>query len=90
MRLYSGKIPLVGTEIVKSLVDLHGGTFVLRSRLRVGTEVVVTFPPERVMSALERIEEAPPVQPMEPIIIEEPRAREPTKFRRPSWLKIGS
>ena len=80
----------LGLPIVKSLVDLHGGTFVLRSRLRVGTEVVVTFPPERVMSALERIEEAPPVQPLAPIAIEEPRAREPTRFQRPSWLKIGS
>jgi hypothetical protein len=41
--------------LCKNLVDLHGGTFALRSKLREGTEVVVTFPPERVMSALEPI-----------------------------------
>jgi two-component system cell cycle sensor histidine kinase PleC len=42
----------LGLPIVKGLVDLHGGTFVLRSKLREGTEVVVTFPPSRVMDAL--------------------------------------
>ncbi len=42
----------LGLPIAKSLVDLHGGTFTLKSKLRIGTEVVVTFPPERVMSAL--------------------------------------
>jgi two-component system cell cycle sensor histidine kinase PleC len=50
--------------IAKSLVDMHGGTFTLRSKLRIGTEVIVTFPPERVMSALAPMaEEAPPLQP---------------------------
>ncbi|HUI95689.1 MAG TPA: HAMP domain-containing sensor histidine kinase [Xanthobacteraceae bacterium] len=47
----------LGLPIVKHLIDLHGGTFVLRSKLREGTEVIVTFPPERVMSALEPIRE---------------------------------
>src|SRR3954469_7764133 len=50
----------LGLPIAKSLVDLHGGTFALKSRLRIGTEVLVTFPPERVMSALEPIPEAAP------------------------------
>jgi two-component system cell cycle sensor histidine kinase PleC len=50
--------------IAKSLIDMHGGTFTLKSKLRIGTEVVVTFPPERVMSALGPLtEEAPPLQP---------------------------
>jgi two-component system cell cycle sensor histidine kinase PleC len=80
----------LGLPIVKSLVQLHGGTFNLKSTLRVGTEVTVTFPPERVMSALERIEEAPPVQPQPQIVVEPPRPREPVRFQRPSWLKIGS
>jgi len=40
----------LGLPIAKSLVDLHGGTFTLKSKLRIGTEVVITFPPERVMS----------------------------------------
>ena len=53
----------LGLPIAKSLVDLHGGTFTLRSKLREGTEVVVTFPPERVMSALAPISDpAPPIQ----------------------------
>jgi two-component system cell cycle sensor histidine kinase PleC len=42
----------LGLPIAKSLVDLHQGTFTLRSKLRIGTEVIVTFPPERVMTAL--------------------------------------
>jgi two-component system cell cycle sensor histidine kinase PleC len=42
----------LGLPIAKNLVDLHGGTFALKSKLRIGTEVVITFPPERVMSAL--------------------------------------
>jgi two-component system, cell cycle sensor histidine kinase PleC len=57
----------LGLPIVKSLIELHGGTFSLKSRLREGTEVVVTFPPERVMAALEPVVEAPP-----PLIFDPP------------------
>ncbi len=53
----------LGLPIAKSLVDLHGGTFTLKSKLRIGTEVIVTFPPERVVSALAPVAEAPPTQP---------------------------
>ena len=54
----------LGLPIAKSLIDMHGGTFTLKSKLRIGTEVIVTFPPERVMSALGPMaEEAPPLQP---------------------------
>jgi two-component system, cell cycle sensor histidine kinase PleC len=42
----------LGLPIVKGLIELHGGTFTLSSKLREGTEVVVVFPPERVLSAL--------------------------------------
>ena len=53
-----------GLPIAKSLIDMHGGTFTLKSKLRIGTEVIVTFPPERVMSALAPISEgSPPLQP---------------------------
>ena len=52
---------------MKSLVELHGGTFSLKSKLREGTEVVVTFPPERVMAALEPVVETPP-----PLIFDPP------------------
>jgi two-component system cell cycle sensor histidine kinase PleC len=38
----------LGLPIVKGLVELLGGTFTLKSKLREGTE---TFPPERVMNA---------------------------------------
>ncbi|WP_441517951.1 sensor histidine kinase [Bradyrhizobium sp. 2TAF24] len=56
----------LGLPIAKSLVDMHGGTFTLKSKLRIGTEVIVTFPPERVMSALAPMREpAPPLQPAE-------------------------
>ena len=50
----------LGLPIAKSLVDLHGGTFTLKSKLRIGTEVIVTFPPERVMSALAPLAEPGP------------------------------
>ncbi|WP_029353753.1 HAMP domain-containing sensor histidine kinase [Bosea sp. 117] len=49
----------LGLPIVKGLVDLHGGTFHLKSKLRVGTEVIVTFPSERVMAALPPVPGAP-------------------------------
>jgi len=54
----------LGLPIAKSLMELHGGTFSLKSKLRIGTEVIVTFPTERVMSALAPIAPtAPPTQP---------------------------
>ncbi len=66
----------LGLPIAKSLIDLHGGTFTLKSKLRAGTEVIVTFPPERVMSALAPLSEnAPPIQP-------EWEAAAPPKSRR--------
>ncbi len=49
----------LGLPIVKGLVDLHGGRFELRSRLRQGTEVRITFPPHRVMKATARTGGAP-------------------------------
>jgi len=53
----------LGLPIAKSLIDMHGGTFTLKSKLRIGTEVIITFPPERVMSALApMLEESPPLQ----------------------------
>jgi two-component system cell cycle sensor histidine kinase PleC len=42
----------LGLPIVKGLVELHGGEFRLNSTLRLGTEVIVIFPPERVMDTL--------------------------------------
>jgi two-component system cell cycle sensor histidine kinase PleC len=50
----------LGLPIVKGLVELHGGTFTLKSKVREGTEVIVVFPPERVMDALPRLDPEPP------------------------------
>jgi len=51
----------LGLPIAKSFVDLHRGTFTLKSKLRIGTEVIVTFPPERVVAAMAPMPElAPP------------------------------
>jgi two-component system cell cycle sensor histidine kinase PleC len=47
----------LGLPIVKGLVDMHGGTFTFKSKLRVGTEVIVTFPAERVMQPLPPIKD---------------------------------
>ncbi len=58
----------LGLPIVKSLIELHGGTFTLKSRLREGTEVIITFPPERVMAALE-----PVVEEVVPTIFDAPQ-----------------
>lgn len=53
----------LGLPIVKGLIDLHGGTFQLKSRLREGTEVIVTFPSERVMAALPPVPDSMPLAP---------------------------
>jgi two-component system cell cycle sensor histidine kinase PleC len=59
----------LGLPIAKSLVDLHGGTFTFKSKLRIGTEVLVTFPPERVSLPPERITAAlAPLAPLAPLI----------------------
>jgi two-component system cell cycle sensor histidine kinase PleC len=64
----------LGLPIAKNLIDMHGGTFTLKSKLRIGTEVIVTFPPERVMSALAPMadDESPPLQP-EPSVTDDKR-----------------
>jgi two-component system cell cycle sensor histidine kinase PleC len=57
----------LGLPIARSLVDLHGGTFTFKSKLREGTEVIVTFPPERVMAALGPLAEpGPALAPRQP------------------------
>jgi two-component system cell cycle sensor histidine kinase PleC len=55
----------LGLPIVKGLVELHGGTFTLKSKVREGTEVIVVFPPERVMNALPHLDPGAP-QPARP------------------------
>lgn len=77
----------LGLPIAKSLVDLHGGTFALKSKLRVGTEVVITLPPERVMSALAPLaESAPALQPAPEI----PAGALQTTSRKRRLFSIGT
>ncbi len=42
----------LGLPIVKSLIELHGGAMVLKSRVREGTEVTLLFPPARIMAGM--------------------------------------
>ena len=42
----------LGLPIVQGLVQIHGGTFDLQSKLREGTEVVATFPASRVIEPM--------------------------------------
>jgi two-component system cell cycle sensor histidine kinase PleC len=59
----------LGLPIVKGLVELHGGEFQLLSKVREGTEVIVIFPPERVMNTLPKLdpgEAEPAAQPPSP------------------------
>ena len=49
----------LGLPIVKGLVDLHGGVFTLKSKIRVGTEVMFTIPAARVMETLPAIAPEP-------------------------------
>ena len=42
----------LGLPIVKGLMELHGGLFMLKSKVREGTEAIVVFPPQRVMNVL--------------------------------------
>jgi two-component system cell cycle sensor histidine kinase PleC len=53
----------LGLPIVKGLVELHGGHFILRSKVREGTEAIVVLPPTRVMDALPRIDVEVPNRP---------------------------
>lgn len=69
----------LGLPIVMGLVELHGGAFNLKSRLRHGTEVIATFPRKRVMQALPRL--------AEPGEIEAEEERRPSY--QPSWRMRG-
>ena len=62
----------LGLPIVQNLVDLHGGTFELRSELRKGTEAIVILPPSRVLRPM------PPLQPLG-----QERHRQPAGRRSP-------
>jgi len=56
----------LGLPITKGLTELHEGAFELKSKLRYGTEVIITFPRKRVMEALPRLAEPGEIQPDKP------------------------
>ena len=51
----------LGLPIVKGLVEIHGGSFILKSKVREGTEVIVILPPERIINALPQLNPDDPV-----------------------------
>jgi two-component system cell cycle sensor histidine kinase PleC len=61
----------LGLPITKGLTELHDGAFELKSKLRYGTEVIITFPRKRVMEALPRVPEPPELRTERP--------------KRPTW-----
>lgn len=50
----------LGLSIVQALIAMHDGTFDLKSRLREGTEVVVTVPKTRVLDAVPAFDDGKP------------------------------
>ena len=48
----------LGLPITKGLIELHEGSFELKSKLRYGTEVIVTLPPSRIIQTLPRLTES--------------------------------
>ena len=71
----------LGLPIVRGLVELHGGEFTLKSKVREGTEVIVAFPSERVMDTLASIDPNAPDE-------KEMEARR--KFRALRWGKSAA
>lgn len=47
----------LGLPIVQALVNMHGGKFELKSKLREGTEVIATFPKQRVLEIMQPIKD---------------------------------
>ena len=56
----------LGLPITKGLIELHDGSFELKSKLRYGTEVTITLPRMRIMEALPRLAEPGEQQPEAP------------------------
>ncbi|MFB2551671.1 sensor histidine kinase [Ensifer soli] len=52
----------LGLPIVQAILAKHDGEFILRSKLREGTEVIAILPAKRVLQSLPAVEEAQPVE----------------------------
>jgi two-component system cell cycle sensor histidine kinase PleC len=50
----------LGLPIVQALMEKHGGAFELKSKLRAGTEVIISLPSTRVMEIIPPIAQATP------------------------------
>jgi signal transduction histidine kinase len=50
----------LGLPLAKQLVELHGGTFAIESKINFGTTVTFVLPPERVIASLARLTAAMP------------------------------
>ena len=48
----------LGLPIVQAILAKHNGEFVLRSKLREGTEVIAILPPKRVLQTVPPVKEA--------------------------------
>ncbi|MCL6652105.1 HAMP domain-containing histidine kinase [Agrobacterium rubi] len=53
----------LGLPIVQAILSKHDGQFVLKSRLREGTEVIAILPAKRVLQSIPAVEDVPVVQP---------------------------
>ncbi len=51
----------LGLPIVQAILAKHDGQFILKSRLREGTEVIAILPAKRVLQSIPAVEEAQPV-----------------------------
>lgn len=52
----------LGLPIVQAILAKHDGQFMLKSRLREGTEVIAILPAKRVLQSLPAVEDAPSVE----------------------------
>lgn len=51
----------LGLPIVQAILAKHDGQFLLKSKLREGTEVIAILPPKRVLQSVPAVEDAPSV-----------------------------
>lgn len=52
----------LGLPIVQAILAKHNGQFILRSKLREGTEAIAILPPKRVLQSIPAVEDAPAIE----------------------------
>jgi two-component system cell cycle sensor histidine kinase PleC len=77
----------LGLPIVQSLIDLHGGSFELRSELRKGTEAIIELPRERVLQAGQSSQSPVPARKHEHV--PQVRAQRPARLKQPAPATPG-